>query len=112
MKKKLKPLKNEKIFLKYAQTEDAHLQCVNNHIQSLNIKEWKLFELQITQTKHPQNVAEGQTDGERDVLMEGQSGPITRPAFLQGDTGKNHSFSVVYLFWAVELSCSAELSVK
>ena len=48
--------------------EGAHLQCVNNYyakfeykemntvrviMQSLNIKECKLLELQITQTRHP-----------------------------------------------------------
>ena len=28
-------------------------------MQSLNIKEWKLFELQITQTWHPLRVSDG-----------------------------------------------------
>ena len=30
----------------------AHLQCVNNHYAKLNIKEWKLLELQIIQRLH------------------------------------------------------------
>ena len=32
-------------------------------MQSLNKKEWKLLELQITQTRHPKSVADRQTDG-------------------------------------------------
>ena len=28
-------------------------------MQSLNLKEWKLFELQITQTWHPQGISDG-----------------------------------------------------
>ena len=28
-------------------------------IQSLNIKEWKLLELQITQTRHPLSISDG-----------------------------------------------------
>ena len=30
---------------------------------NINIKEWKLLELQITQTRHPKSVANGRTDG-------------------------------------------------
>ena len=37
----------------------AHLKCVSNHMQSLNIKEWKLFELQITQNWHPLCISDG-----------------------------------------------------
>ena len=44
-------------------------------MQSLNKKEWKLLQLQITQTRHPKSVVGGQTDG--------WSGPITRPAYAK-----------------------------
>ena len=30
-------------------------------VQSLNIKEWILLELQITQTRHPLNIADGKS---------------------------------------------------
>ena len=53
-------------------------------MQSLNIKEWKLLELQITQTRHPKSVAAKRTD-EVDPL-------VTRPAFSQGDAGARHVF--------------------
>ena len=49
-------------------------------MQSLNEKEWKLLELQITQTRHPKSVADRQTDGPTDR----RSGPTTRPAFAKG----------------------------
>ena len=44
-------------------------------MQSLNKKKWKLLELQITQTRHPKSVADGQTDG--------QSGSFTIHAFAK-----------------------------
>ena len=46
--------------------EGAHLQNVNSHYASLKRKEWKLLELQITQTRHPKSVADRQTDGQAD----------------------------------------------
>ena len=55
----------------------AHLQYVI--LQSLNIKEWKLLELKITQTRHPKSDADGQTEGR----MDGGSWPITRPALAK-----------------------------
>ena len=57
-------------------------------MKSLNIKESNIFDLQITQTRHPKSVADGRTDSWTDILTgqtdrqtDGQSGPITRPAF-------------------------------
>ena len=40
-------------------------------IQSLNKKEWKLLELQITQTRHTKSVADGRTDGRTDIRTNG-----------------------------------------
>ena len=54
-------------------------------MQSLNKKEWKLLELQITQTRHPKSVADRRTDGQTD----GRSGPTTRPAFAKATQVKN-----------------------
>ena len=75
----------------------AHLQCMNNHSQSLNIKERKLLELQITQTRHPKSVADRRTDGRTDEhtnertdgRTDGRSGPTTRPAFAKATQVKN-----------------------
>ena len=53
-------------------------------MQSLNKKERKLMELQITQTRHPKSVADG------------RSVPITKPAFAR-DTGKKGHNSVKIL---------------
>ena len=40
--------------------EGAHLQCVNNHCAKFEYKGMRiLMELQITQTRHPQSIAEG-----------------------------------------------------
>ena len=44
-------------------------------MQNLNLKKWKLLELQITQTRHPKSVADKQ--------MDGQSRPTSRPAFTK-----------------------------
>ena len=52
--------------------------------QILNIKELKLFELQITQPRHPKSVADRQTDG--------RSGPTTRPAFAKATQVKKNLF--------------------
>ena len=56
--------------------------------QSLNKKEWKLLELQITQTLHPKvfrtdGQMDGQTDRRTDGRPDGRSGPTTRPAFAK-----------------------------
>ena len=45
--------------------------CTSSMLQSLNIKEPKLLELHITQTRHPKR----------------WSGPTTRPALPQGHAG-------------------------
>ena len=45
------PKNEKKIFMKGTQMEGAHLQCVNNHIQSLNIKKWNFFVV----TDYPSN---------------------------------------------------------
>ena len=38
----------------------AYFQCMNNHYKkSLNIEESNLFELQITQTRHPLRISDG-----------------------------------------------------
>ena len=57
--------------------------------QSLNIKELKLFELQITQTRHPKSVADRLTDRLTDGQTDGRSGPTTRPAFAKATQVKN-----------------------
>ena len=36
-----------------------HFKCVNNHHAKLNIKEWILLELKITQTRHRLSILEG-----------------------------------------------------
>ena len=51
--------------------------------QSLNIKKWKLLELQITQT----SVGDRQTDG--------PSGPTTRPAFAKATQVKKIHFALI-----------------
>ena len=48
--------------------------------QSLNKKEWKLLELQITQTWYPKVF---RMDRRTDWRPDGQSGPSTRPAFAK-----------------------------
>ena len=55
--------------------------------QSLNIKERKLFELQITQTRHPKSVVDSRTDRWTDR----PSGPTTRPAFAKATQVMNQS---------------------
>ena len=68
---KFKTPKNEKQSMKYVQnTKKQSMKYVQNtkvHIfnvwsitmQSLNKKEWKLSELQITQTRHPLHISDG-----------------------------------------------------
>ena len=56
--------------------------------QSLNIKERKLLELQITQTRHPKVLrTDGRTDEwtnkQTNERTDGRSGPTTRPAFAK-----------------------------
>ena len=56
--------------------------------QSLNIKEWKLLELQITQTRHPKSVVEKWTDWQTDgrtFLHDGRSKVSNGPWPLQID---------------------------
>ena len=56
----------------------AHFQCVNNHYAKLNIKKWKLLELQITQTRHPKSVADGQMEGvTQDPLLDLRFAKVT-----------------------------------
>ena len=58
--------------------------------------ERKLFELQITQTRHPKSVADGRTDGRT-------SGPTTRPAFAKATQVMNQSKGIcekqIFGFW-------------
>ena len=50
-------LKNKKIIINCAQNLEVHMFNVRIIIvQILNIKEWKLLELQITQTRHPLSI--------------------------------------------------------
>ena len=63
-------------------------------MQSLNEKERKLLELQITQTRHPKSVADRRTDRRTDERTngrtDGRSGPTTRPAFAKATQVKRH----------------------
>ena len=52
-------------------------------MQWLNKVEWKLLELQITQTRHPKCVADGQPDEQTAGWTDRQSGPIIRTAFTK-----------------------------
>ena len=67
--------------------------------QSLNIKEWNLLELGITQTRHPKSVADRltgrQTDGQTDGRTDGQSGPTSRPAFAKATQVKKRERNIV-----------------
>ena len=64
-------------------------------MQSMNKKEWKLLELQITQTRHPKVL---QADRQTDVETGGQSRPITRPAKAMQIKRKNSSKKYILLF--------------
>ena len=57
---KFKTPKNEKQSMKYVQNTMVHIFNVwSITMQSLNKKEWKLSELQITQTRHPLHISDG-----------------------------------------------------
>ena len=49
------------------------------------------MELQITQTRHPKSVADGQTNKQTDRPMDGRIGPTTRPAFAKATQVKKVS---------------------
>ena len=86
-------------------TEGAHLQCVNNHYTKFIASHEYFWSYRLHKLGTPKKLLRVRGTDEL-------SGPITRPAFRQGDTGKNNYFSVVYLLSAVELSCSAKMSMK
>ena len=46
------PLRNEKLFMKCAQNRRCTFFICEQSLFSLNIKEWKLLLLHITQTRH------------------------------------------------------------
>ena len=49
---KFNSLKNKKMFIKFAEKGRHMFNVWTIIMQSLNIKEWKLLELQITQTRN------------------------------------------------------------
>ena len=54
--------KNEKIFIKCARKRRCTSLMYEQSLGKALIKEWKLLELQITQTRHPKSVADWRTD--------------------------------------------------